>query len=172
VEEPSVTSDDDLSGAESGQGGSGGRGPRSLADRINQLFASIHPVGRGPYSEREVVDWLAEHGADGPTISRNYLHWLRTGERDNPTVDHLRAIARFFGVSPSYLLEDDNEDMHRDLEFLAALKEQDIRTILLRAREMTPEMRSWLAKTVSEMPIQQSTSRRSRSPRPTSDSRD
>lgn len=132
--------------------GHGGGLQRSLADRINQLFSTIYPADRGPYSEREVVDWLAAH--DGPTISRNYLHWLRTGERDNPTVDHLRAIARFFGVSPSYLLEDDSDDIHRDLEFLAALKEQDIQTILLRARQMTPEMRSWLARTVSEMPLQ------------------
>lgn len=146
MEESSVTREPPR--AEAGSG-------RSLADRINQLFASIHPAGRGPYSEREVVDWLAEHEADGPTISRNYLHWLRTGERDNPTVDHLRAIARFFGVSPSYLIDDNSEEIHKDLEFLAALKEQDIRTILLRAREMTPEMRSWLAKTVSEMPLEQ-----------------
>ncbi|MGH3797690.1 MAG: XRE family transcriptional regulator [Pseudonocardiaceae bacterium] len=131
-----------------------GRPRYSLADKINQLFASIHPPGRGPYSDREVVEWLADHEADGPTISRNYLHMMRTGERDNPTVDHLRAIARFFGVNPSFLLDDEPE-MYRDLELLAALKEQDVRTVALRAHQLAPEMRSWLARTVSDLPLAQ-----------------
>lgn len=138
--------------------------PYSLADKINQLFASIHPGDRGPYSEREVVDWLAAH--DGPTISRNYLHMMRTGERDNPTVEHLRAVARFFGVNPSFLLDDEPE-MYRDLELLAALKEQDVRTVALRAHQLAPEMRRWLAQTVSDLPVEHP--RKSRTPPPDTD---
>ena len=80
-------------------------GRLSLADKINQAFATLHPAGRGPYSNREVATWFVQHGEPGePTISVNYLAMLRSGERNNPTVRHLRALARFFeAVSYTHL---------------------------------------------------------------------
>jgi transcriptional regulator with XRE-family HTH domain len=40
-------------------------------------------------------------------VSGTYLWLLRTGQRDNPTMKHLIAIARFFGVPPTYFFPDD-----------------------------------------------------------------
>jgi len=38
--------------------------------------------------------------------SGTYLWLLRTGQWDNPTMKHLIAIARFFGVPPTYFFPD------------------------------------------------------------------
>lgn len=135
----------------------------SLADKINCLFRTIHPPDRGPYSNKEVERWLTDHDDDGPTISANYLHWLRTRERQNPTISHLYAIARFFGIDPAYFLTDDEhaQAMHADLQLLAALRDSDeIRSVALRARDLSPEMRSWLARTVHDLPVQEPRRRR------------
>ena len=59
----------------------------ALKDKINQAFDTLHPADRGPYSNREVVSWLAENAPKGESsLSLNYLLMLRSGERDNPTL--------------------------------------------------------------------------------------
>lgn len=72
---------------------------RSLADRVNHLFANKHPVDRGPYTNAEVA------AATG--ISESYLGYLRSGARDNPTVRHLRLLAAHFDVPVCYLVDDE-----------------------------------------------------------------
>lgn len=127
----------------------------SLADKINQAFATLHPADRGPYSNREVAAWFVQHGEPGePTISVNYLAMLRSGERDNPTVRHLRALARFFQVPAEYFLEDseDSAAVHEDLRMVAAMRDADVREIAARAMELDPTMRQWLRDTVAGLP--------------------
>src|SRR5690242_13076951 len=81
-------------------------GPRrtTLAAKLDRLFRSIHPRGRGEYTFEEVAD--AVRRAGGPTISATYVWQLRKGLRDNPTKKHLEALADFFGVSPVYFFDD------------------------------------------------------------------
>lgn len=79
-----------------------GRPVPSLADKLNQAFAALHPADRGPYSNREVAQRFVDHGEPGePSISVNYIAMLRSGERDNPTVRQLpgaRPVLRGPGV--------------------------------------------------------------------------
>jgi len=105
--------------------------PGTLAQRLDRLFKTMHPLHRGEYSTQEVVDGIAAQG--GPRMSTVYLWQLRKGRRDNPTKEHLEALASFFGVSPSYFFEDDVSEIEDQLEVLALYRDQQVRYIAERA---------------------------------------
>lgn len=129
----------------------------TLAEKINRLFETVHPPDRGPYSNAEVEGALAQRKG-GPTISATYLYQLRSGRKDNPTKRNLEALVSFFGVDPAYFFDDDiGWATSADLELLAALRSNaDVRQLALRAVELDPEMCSWLARTIQDMPRNQS----------------
>lgn len=103
-----------------------------LAQRLERLFHTVHPSGRGEYSNEEVASSLRERG--GPTISATYLWQLRKGLRDNPTRRHLQALASFFGVPPAYFLEDEAaEQIDAELELLGTMRDASVRGVALRA---------------------------------------
>ncbi len=107
-------------------------GPRTLAEKLDRLFRTVHPAGRGEYSFHEVADAIRARG--GPTISATYLWQLRKGIRDNPTKKHLEALADFFGVSPAYFFDDASAlRIDAQLDMLAALRDANVRQIALRA---------------------------------------
>lgn len=105
----------------------------AFAQRIDLLFRTVHPKDRGPYTPAEAADAI-NAAAGERVVSGTYLWLLRTGQRDNPTMKHLIAIARFFGVSPTYFFPDDV--MEQDpvpAELAAALKDDKVREMALRA---------------------------------------
>lgn len=128
----------------------------TLAEKINWLFETVHPPERGPYSNVEVERALAQRKG-GPTISANYLYLLRSGRRDNPTKRNLEALARFFAVDPAYFFDEEaGRATFADLALLAALRSSaDVLQLAVCAFELDPEMRSWLARTVQDMPRSQ-----------------
>lgn len=106
--------------------------PKTLAQKLDQLFAVVHPRDRGEYTYREVAAEVEARG--GPTISASYIHQLRTGVKDNPTKKHLEALAAFFGVSPAYFFDDvAAEKIDAQLALLAALRDAGVRHVTLRA---------------------------------------
>jgi transcriptional regulator with XRE-family HTH domain len=113
-----------------------------LADRLNHLFDTVHPRDREPYSNQEVADTInGQHGEN--VIHRTYIHQLRTGERTNPTLRHLYALADFFGVPASYFLDASvAEEVERDLELVAALRQAGVREVALRIADLDYETRS------------------------------
>jgi transcriptional regulator with XRE-family HTH domain len=111
-------------------------GHPALAARLNRLFETVHPPGRGPYSNEEVARAIRAEGGD---ISRAYLSYLRNGDRDNPTLQHLESLARFFGVSAAYFFDDGvAAETEAQLEIVAALRDTGIRSIALRAAGLSP----------------------------------
>ncbi len=124
---------------------------RTLADKLDHLFRTVHPRGRGEYSYGEVAKALEDRG--GPTVSATYIWQLRKGRRDNPTKRHLEALADFFGVSPAYFFDDaESERIAGQLALLTALGDAGARQIAARAaglsegsiqsvREMTDRLR-------------------------------
>lgn len=111
---------------------------RALADKVDHLFKTVHPAGRGEYTFEEVARGLEERG--GPTVSATYIWQLRRGIRDNPTKKHLEAVAGFFGVPPAYFFDEQaSERIEAELEFLAALRDPSVRQIALRARGLSAE---------------------------------
>jgi transcriptional regulator with XRE-family HTH domain len=113
-------------------------GGRTLAQKLDHLFRTVHPGTRGEYSFEEVA--AAIRGRGGPTISATYLWQLRKGLRDNPTKKHLEALAAFFGVPPAYFFDDDAaRQIEAELALLATLRDTSIRQIALRAVGLSPE---------------------------------
>jgi hypothetical protein len=55
---------------------------RTLAQKLDHLFATVHPP-KGEYTHEEVATGIRDRG--GPTISATYVWQLRKGLRDNPT---------------------------------------------------------------------------------------
>lgn len=109
----------------------------SLARKLNRLFETIHPAGRGEYSPEEVAKAILEAG-DG-SISPAYIYMLRKGQRDNPTKRHLELLANFFGVSPTYFFDDEAaQRIEAELELLAAFRDGEIRRIAARASGLSP----------------------------------
>ncbi|WP_228818920.1 helix-turn-helix domain-containing protein [Nocardia transvalensis] len=78
--------------------------------------------------------------ATGTSISATYLWQLRSGVKSNPTVAHLRAIAQFFGVPASYLVDSEpDEAIESQLSLLQAMKDVTVRNLALRASGLTPQ---------------------------------
>jgi transcriptional regulator with XRE-family HTH domain len=113
-------------------------GRRTLANKLDHLFRTIHPADRGEFSFEEVAEAIRARG--GPTISATYLWQLRRGLRDNPTKKHLEALAGFFGVSPAYFFDEAAaERIEEELVMLAALRDASVRQMALRATGLSPE---------------------------------
>lgn len=120
---------------------------RTLADKINHLFRTIYPAGRGEYSNAEVASRINEKG--GTTISSAYIWQLRKGLKDNPTKKHLEALADFFGVSPIYFFDDAaSARIDAELELLVLLRDSAIREIALRAQGLSPQFLSSVARMI------------------------
>ncbi|MFD5030243.1 helix-turn-helix domain-containing protein [Streptomyces sp. NPDC058405] len=111
---------------------------RTLAQKLDHLFTTVHPKSRGPYSYEEVASGIERAG--GPTISASYIWSLRTGKKDNPTMKHLEALAGFFGVSPSYFFsEESSERITAELSLLASMRDNQVRSVALRASGLSAE---------------------------------
>jgi transcriptional regulator with XRE-family HTH domain len=110
------------------------RPPEGLfAERLDHLFRTVHPKDRGPWTPADVAEAINAE-SDERVVSGTYLWLLRTGQRDNPTMKHIIAIARFFGVPPTYFFPDDS--MRQDAvpaELAAALSDDKVREMALRA---------------------------------------
>ena len=111
--------------------------PKTLADKLDYLFRTVRPKGRGEYTYREVAQAIND-APDGTTISASYLWQLRRGDKDNPTIKHIEALAKFFGVPASYFLDDETTgQITEQLALLAAIRDNDVREIALRASDLS-----------------------------------
>ena len=120
---------------------------RTLAQKVDHLFRTIHPGNRGEYSYEEAAAAIRING--GPTISATYLWQLRKGLRDNPTKKHLEALASFFGVSPAYFFDDEaTARIDAELRLLIALRDGPVRHLALRAHGISHESLAKIAEMV------------------------
>ncbi|MGK5629355.1 helix-turn-helix domain-containing protein [Streptomyces sp. URMC 123] len=109
----------------------------TLADKLNHLFQTVIPTGRGPYNTEEVARAIT---AAGVPISGSYIWLLRKGQRDNPTLRHLEGLAKFFGVPPAYFFDDRvTADVNAELELLVALRDTRVQHVALRAAGLSPK---------------------------------
>ncbi|MFY1678297.1 MULTISPECIES: hypothetical protein [unclassified Streptomyces] len=129
----------------------GGERRRSLADRLNALFAltcSADTRGRRKeFSTAQVAQAVTEDPSHATTLSRSYLAMLRNGSHANPSLGVLEALAKFFddhrpaGAAPITVRtliapEDPEEELLR-----RRLADHQVRAIAMRAGAMTPAMR-------------------------------
>ncbi len=120
-----------------------GDGTWTLADRINALFDTFYAPGERPPSLDQVVQ---EIQARGGSISVGYLSELRTGKATNPRLDHLKALADYFGVPLSYFTDDgESRQIAEEMRLLRALRDNDVRSLALRASYMDQQTRAALS---------------------------
>lgn len=122
----------------------------SLAEKLNHLFATVHPSGRPERSSEEVAEAISARG--GPTISATYIWQLRKGLRDNPTKKHLEALADFFGVPPAYFFNDAAAvRIDAELDLLSALRDAPVRQVALRASGLSPQSLKAIAEMIDRV---------------------
>ncbi len=111
---------------------------KSLADKLNRLFATVHPRGRGEYTHEEVAEAIRQQGV--ASVSHTYIWQLRKGIRTNPSLNMIEALSNFFGVSPSYFFDEESAArIDAQLNLLDALRDSDVRRLTLRASDLSPE---------------------------------
>jgi transcriptional regulator with XRE-family HTH domain len=109
----------------------------ALAEKLDTLFQVVRHPNRKPFSNEEVARACREE--TGETFSATYLWQLRTGRRDNPTKRHLEALAHFFHVPVAYFFDDEQGSaIARELELLGALRDAEVRSVALRAVNLSP----------------------------------
>lgn len=121
----------------------------TLADKLNRLFEAAHAKGERAPTNKAVAEGVS---ALGTPISETFIYYLRTGKRDNPSMKHLEGIARYFDVPAWYFFDDTaSQQLYEELNLLAAMRDNDVRTLALRSADMDPRMRRWLIDTVSRL---------------------
>jgi len=121
----------------------------TFAERLNRLFETVYPPGRGPHSSAEAIAALK---AEGVMMSAPYLSQLRSGNRTNPSMATMQALANFFRIKSSYFTDDAYyEKLDRELTWLANMRDEGVRRIVSRTVLLSPEGRNELARTVDEL---------------------
>jgi transcriptional regulator with XRE-family HTH domain len=116
----------------------------TLAEKLDMLFRRGHPRGRDEYSYEEVAAGIKQMGL--VPVSGTLLWELRTGKKTNPRMQQLESIAGFFGIKPSYFFNDEAFEMiDAQLELFAAMRDNNVRQLALRAADLSPETLRMLA---------------------------
>lgn len=103
-----------------------------IAERLDQLFATVTPEGR-PYTLKEAAEGINAKAGE-PLVSVQYLSQLRKGDRREPSRKVLTAIADWFGVHLNYFTnEDDVSRTDEELRAVAMLRDADVRDVMFRA---------------------------------------
>jgi transcriptional regulator with XRE-family HTH domain len=121
----------------------------TFAARLNRLFDTVHPPGRGPHTSAEVIAALK---AEGITMSAPYLSQLRSGNRTNPSSATMAALANFFRIKPAYFTDDEYyEKLDNELSWLVTTRDDNVRRIAVRTAERSPEAQREVMTRVNEL---------------------
>ena len=122
---------------------------KTFAARLNRLFDTVYPPGRGAHTSAEVIGALK---AEGVTMSAPYLSQLRSGNRTNPSVTTMAALANFFRIKPAYFTDDDYyEKLDKELTWLANMRDEGVRRIAARTVGLSAESQEDLAQKADEL---------------------
>jgi transcriptional regulator with XRE-family HTH domain len=121
----------------------------TFAARLNRLFDTVYPPGRGPHTSAEVIAALK---AEGITMSAPYLSQLRSGNRTNPSSATMAALANFFRIRPAYFTDDDYyERLDSELGWLADMRDEGVRRIAARTVGLSSEAKDDLVARAEEL---------------------
>src|SRR3984957_14969206 len=121
----------------------------TFAARLNRLFDTVYPPGRGAHTSAEVIAALK---AEGITMSAPYLSQLRSGNRTNPSTATMAALANFFRIKPAYFTDDEYYGkLDKELAWLDTMRDDGVRRIALGAAELSAEGRKDIVERVSEL---------------------
>ncbi len=110
----------------------------TLAQKLDRLFKTVLSPDGDEYTYREVTDAINQQGE--ARLSPAVLWRLRTGERTDPKMSQLEALARFFQVPLEYFFDGQTgEEIYRELELVAAMRDAEVRGIALRLPHLSPQ---------------------------------
>ena len=122
---------------------------KTFAARLNRLFETVYPPGRGQHTSAEVIAALK---AEGITMSAPYLSQLRSGNRTNPSAATMSALANFFRIKPAYFTDDEYfEKLDQELTLLAEMRDEGVRRIAARTVGLSPEAKEDLVARAEEL---------------------
>lgn len=100
---------------------------QTFAQRLDALWRAVpNPKTGRPYSARAAAAALTQAGFQ---VSHTHLTRLRSGQADNPRQSEIDALARLFGVAPSYFA---TEGPARHDPLAEALAKPGIQAVALR----------------------------------------
>lgn len=121
----------------------------TFAARLNRLFDTVYPPGRGPHTSAEVIAALK---SEGVTMSAPYLSQLRSGNRTNPSTATMAALANFFRIKSAYFTDDEYyEKLDSELAWLATMRDEGVRRIAVRASGLSTKAQADLVERVDEL---------------------
>ncbi|MDI3408928.1 Secondary metabolite protein [Streptomyces cavernicola] len=121
---------------------------KSFAELLDHLFQTVHPKGRA-FTYAEVSQGIRD--ASGVAISASAIQQLRTGVNKNPKMQTIRALAGFFGVEPSYFFDEEEAERQRaEINVVAAMRDQGVRRVALRANGLSPESLDMLTAVINQ----------------------
>lgn len=121
----------------------------TFAARLNRLFESVYPPGRGPHTSAEVIAALK---SEGVTMSAPYLSQLRSGNRTNPSTPTMAALANFFRIKPAYFTDDGYyEKLDTELSWLTEVRDEGVRRIATRAAGLSRESQEDILDRIDEL---------------------
>ena len=121
----------------------------TFSARLNRLFDTVYPPGRGPHTSAEVIAALK---AEGITMSAPYLSQLRSGNRTNPSSATMAALANFFRIKSAYFTDDEYyEKLDRELSWLTTTRDDSVRRIAARTAELSTEAQREVMERVNEL---------------------
>jgi transcriptional regulator with XRE-family HTH domain len=121
----------------------------TFSARLNRLFDTVYPPGRGPHTAAEVCAALQVAGIT--MMSLPYLSQLRSGARTNPSTATMTALANFFRIQPDYFTDDDYyRRLDQELTWWAAWHDERARDIAMRAIRLSPAAREEIIRQVDE----------------------
>jgi transcriptional regulator with XRE-family HTH domain len=121
----------------------------TFSARLNRLFDTVYPPGRGPHSSAEVIAALK---SEGITMSAPYLSQLRSGNRTNPSSATMAALANFFRIKPAYFTDDDYyEKLDKELSWLCTMRDENVRRIAVRSLGLSAQAQQNLVDRVDEL---------------------
>jgi transcriptional regulator with XRE-family HTH domain len=125
----------------------------TFSARLNRLFDTVYPPGRGPHTSAEVIAALK---AEGITMSAPYLSQLRSGNRTNPSSATMAALANFFRIRPAYFTDDDYyEKLDRELSWLLVIRDEGVRRIAVRVSGLSHEAQEDIVHRADELRLKE-----------------
>ncbi len=121
----------------------------TFSARLNRLFDTVYPPGRGPHTSAEVIAALK---AEGITMSAPYLSQLRSGNRTNPSSATMAALANFFRIKPAYFTDDEYyEKLDKELSWWDSMRDDSVRRIAVRSVGLSAQAHQDIVERVDEL---------------------
>jgi transcriptional regulator with XRE-family HTH domain len=121
----------------------------TFSARLNRLFDTVYPPGRGPHTSAEVIAALK---SEGITMSAPYLSQLRSGNRTNPSLATMAALANFFRIKSAYFTDDDYyAKLDKELSWLSTMRDEGVRRIAVRSFGLSAQAQQNLVDRVDEL---------------------